>query len=104
MCVAWTGLTGTIVGALATLFAQWAKHQWETGEQRNRDKSRKALLAKMLNSPGSTGWRRMETLSHVIGANRDETARLLVDMGARGSENGNDVWAWIKDKPLPSDD
>ena len=45
----------------------------------------------------------MTTLSSVIGASREETARLLIELGARGNEkaNGNDVWAFIINKPLP---
>ena len=46
------------------------------------------------------GWRKMSTLSGVIGASRDETARLLISIKARGSESGEDVWALIKNKPL----
>lgn len=102
ICTAWIGLVGTIVGAMTTLLGQWLKHQWEFSDQRNRDRFRKALLTKMLNNPGPTGWRKMQTLSGVIGADRDEMARLLVKLEARGSETGNDTWAWIKDHPLPS--
>jgi len=43
----------------------------------------------------------MKTLSGVIGATRNETARLLIELDARASETGNDVWAYIKDKPIP---
>lgn len=103
-CVAWTGLVGTIIGALMTLLGQWLKHQWEVGERHHRDTARKALLSTMLDNPGPDGWRKMATLSGVIGADRDETARLLIELKARGSETGNDAWAWIKDKPLPSHD
>jgi hypothetical protein len=43
----------------------------------------------------------METLSGVIGATRDETAQLLIEIDARASETGSDTWAYIKNKPLP---
>jgi hypothetical protein len=45
----------------------------------------------------------MTTLSGVIGADRDETARLLVKIGARGNEKeeGNDVWGYVANHPLP---
>lgn len=100
----WVGVIGTVVGAAVTLASQWAKHCWETHQHRQRDKNRKAMLTEMLNSASPTGWRKMETLSRVIGADRDETALLLIDIGARGSETGNDVWAWQKDHPLPQGD
>jgi hypothetical protein len=98
------GAVGTIIGALATISGQWVKHHLETKEKSARDNSRRKLLATMLNNPGPNGWRKMETLSRVIGADKDDTARLLVDIGARGCELGNEVWAWIKDKPLPGGD
>ena len=55
----------------------------------------------MLENPSKGGWRKMETLSGVIGASREETARLLIEIDARVSETGRDVWAFIKNKPIP---
>lgn len=101
----WLGVLGAGLGSGVTLFGQWVQHRWETGAARDRDAKRKTLLRQMLDNPGPTGWRRMETLSGVIGASRDETARLLIEIDARSSEavaaGGNDVWAYIRDKPLP---
>ncbi len=97
----WLGLVGALIGSVSTLAGQWLKHLWETSESRKRDDGRKALLRQMLDNPGPTGWRRMATMAGVIGANRDETACLLIDIGARASETGNDTWAYISRKPLP---
>lgn len=96
------GIIGALVGGGITLLGQWVKHRWETHDARKRDETRKAMLTQMLNNPGPNGWRKMETLSGVIGASRDETARLLIELGARSSETGQDVWALIKNKPLPA--
>lgn len=41
-----------------------------------------------------------EFWSGIIGASKDETAKLLIDIGARGSETESDGWACVKDKPL----
>jgi hypothetical protein len=98
----WLGLFGASFGSAITLAGQWCKHRWETSETRKRDDGRKALLRQMLDNPGPTGWRAMATMSGVIGANRDETARLLIDIGARASENGEDMWAYLNKKPLLS--
>lgn len=100
----WWGVFGTTIGSAVTLLGQWIKHNWETKNARKRDDGRKALLRQMLDNPGPTGWRKMSTLSRVIGASQDDTARLLIEIGARGSETGNDVWAYAKDKPLPTAD
>ncbi|MES2001318.1 MAG: hypothetical protein V4444_03290 [Pseudomonadota bacterium] len=100
----WWGVIGTTVGSALTLLGQWVKYLWETHQTREFDDDRKTLLRQMLDKPGPTGWRKMSTLSGVIGASRDDTARMLIALGARASETGEDVWAYIKDKPLPEAD
>ena len=97
----WAGVLGAAIGSAVTLLGQWCKYFWETNAVRERDKGRKALLREMLDNPGPTGWRTMATLSSVIGADVNETARLLIEIKARASESGNETWAYIRDKPLP---
>ena len=97
----WAGILGVVVGGIVTTAGHLITHHLQTKNARKRDKTRKALLTKMLNNPGSNGWRTMDTMANVIGASRDETARLLIDLDARASEGNNDVWAFIKNKPLP---
>jgi len=96
-------LIGSLVGGGATIGGFFIKHCLDEQARAKRDEPRKSLLRKMLSDPGPDGWRKFETLSRVIGADASETARLLVEVGARGSETGNNVWAFIKDKPLPKD-
>jgi len=47
----------------------------------------------MLNA---SDWRKLSTLFRVIGADRDTTTRLLIELGARGSEkrgqDGEEFW------------
>jgi hypothetical protein len=45
-------------------------------------------------------WRKLETLSRVIGADEETTKRLLIEIGARGSETDKDVWGLMKYHPL----
>lgn len=98
----WAGIIGAFVGGGITLLGQWLKHQWDSEPQRKLDESRKRLLKHMLDHPPQGKiWRRMETLSRVIGASEDETARLLIEMGARGNESEENVWTWIKNARLP---
>ena len=101
MLKAWIGLLGVVVGSGLTIAGQFFMHRLETAQKRDRDDRRKELLKQMLDNPGPDGWRKMSTMAGVIGAERDETARLLIELGARASETGNDVWAYLKDKPLP---
>jgi len=97
----WSGIIGVVVGSATTVVGQWLRHRWQTSELRKRDQKRKSMLRQLLDNPGPTGWRTMETLSSVIGVDRDGAARLLIEIDARASETGNDVWAYIRDKPLP---
>lgn len=38
----------------------------------------------------------------VIGADEETTKRLLLEIGARSSEDGRPLWALIRRQPLPS--
>ncbi len=100
-CEFWAGLLGSLIGAATGLGAVYLAHLLDRGPQQKLDKRRKALLLPMLQVEG---WRKIETLSRVIGADHDTTKRLLIDMGARGSEKENDVWALISKHPLPMKD
>jgi hypothetical protein len=48
-------------------------------------------------------WRTLDTLMHVIGADEKTTKRLLLEIGARASENGQPLWGLITRNPLPSE-
>ena len=95
------GLLGAVIGALGALLAVYVQHRLERGPQEKLDSSRKALLLPMLQGEG---WRKIQTLASVIGADHETTKRLLIDLGARGSEKSNDVWALISKHPLPLKD
>jgi hypothetical protein len=49
-------------------------------------------------------WRKLSTLSRVIGADADTTKRLLIELGARGSEkpreDNEEVWGLISKHSL----
>jgi hypothetical protein len=95
------GFIGALVGAAAALGGIVLKHSLEVADGERRDGPRRRVLLQMLENPGPDGWRQFEALARVIGADRAETTRLLVEVGARGSEKGNDVWALVSKKPLP---
>ena len=101
MSAFWVGIIGVAVGGGLQMLGDFLKHRRENMIQKVTDDKRKSYLQKMLDNPGPSGWRKMDTLSGVIGASREETARLLIEVGARASETGNDTWAYTKDKPLP---
>ena len=94
-------ILASIIGGVITLAAQYIMHRIQTGKVREVDTKRSALLGRMLNNPGPLGWRNLTTMSHVLGASEQETARLLIEMDCRASETGSGGWAYIRDKPLP---
>ena len=95
----WLGVVGAMIGSAMTFFGQWLQHHWQTGQARKLDDKRKAILRDLMAHPGPTGWKGMEGMMQAIGASREETARLLIEMDARGNAQagGNDVWGYIED-------
>ncbi|HYA40606.1 MAG TPA: hypothetical protein VEF34_04855, partial [Syntrophobacteraceae bacterium] len=73
----------------------------EDRSKKRADIPRKRLLMTMLKSK-SHEWRQLSTLMNVIGADEETTKRLLIEKGARASENGQAIWALIESKPLPT--
>lgn len=64
---------------------------------------RKDLLKKTLLTAGEAGWMSVNTLAHIIGADRDATRALLIEIGARGlMKTDKEVWPLISRNPLPT--
>lgn len=100
-CVWATPLVGVVVGSVVTLFANVCFQWFKDRKSIALDKARKRLLQEMLDE---RPWRKLSTLSRVIGADADTTRRLLIDLEARGSEtpsdDGDEVWGLISKHPL----
>ncbi len=95
------GIVGVAVGAVIALVADLVRHWYFGRPQKKLDDERKAMLKELLeNPPTDLGWRKLSTLSRVIGADYETTTRLLIEMGARGSTEKKDVWALKSKKPL----
>lgn len=94
------GVIGAVIGSLSTLAGQWLIFYLKQKAEKKKDQPRKDLLIEMLESK-KDGWRELETLKHVIGADEETTKRLLIEIGARASENGKPIRALMKYQPLP---
>ncbi|MFP4098294.1 MAG: hypothetical protein ACLFP8_07435 [Alphaproteobacteria bacterium] len=90
-----SALGGVLLGIFGNAFVEWCRAK----SKRNLDKQRKDLLETLLKDKNHE-WRKLKTLSRVIGAYEDETKRLLIEIKARGSERDDDLWPLISDKPL----
>lgn len=98
--IALLGVSGAVIGSIATVAVQWLSHHLQECAAAKRDKPRKELLLKMLKST-KYKWRKLETLMHVIGADEETTKRHLLELGARASEDGKPLWGLIERNPLP---
>lgn len=98
--VAFIGVAGAVIGSVATVAASIASQYCHAREAAKREKPRRDLLLKMLNNP-QYQWRELETLMHVVGADEETTKRLLLEIGARASEDGKPVWSLVSRNPLP---
>jgi HEAT repeat protein len=92
------GLVGSIVGGVLVLFGVFVRDWFHQRAESKVDRKRKEILMEMLTDDRfKEQWRELKTLMQVIGADRETTTRLLVELGARGSEKGDDLWG-LKEK------
>jgi hypothetical protein len=98
--IALIGVIGAIIGSVATVSASIASYWWQDRAAALRDKPKKNLLLGMLNKP-EFRWRNLDTLMYVIGSDEVTTKRLLLEIGARGSEDGKPLWGLVSRNPLP---
>lgn len=99
--IAVIGIIGVVSGALVTqlgnIFFHWIKEK----PQRDLDNKRISILIEMLDDDRFVKkWRNISTMSAVIGANAEETKRLLIKAKARGSEIADEQWGLIKNHPF----
>jgi hypothetical protein len=99
--IAVVGIFGVVVGSLATIGGNVLLSWLQGRKQKSLDEARKELLRQMLTE---RDWRKLSTLSRVIGADYAETRRLLIAINARGSElpknDNEETWGLISKHPL----
>lgn len=99
--VAVVGLVGAVIGGLLTVAGNLLIHWLQHRKSNTLEGQRVAPLKQMLER---AEWRNLSTMSRVIGAEPNETRRLLIKLGARASEvprtDGEEPWALLSKKPL----
>src|SRR5260370_5567257 len=99
--IAVVGIFGVVVGSLATIGGNVLLNWLQGRKQKSLDEARKELLRQMLTE---RDWRKLSTLSRVIGTDYAETRRLLIAINARGSElpknDNEETWGLISNHPL----
>jgi hypothetical protein len=95
------GLIGVVIGSVLTVLGNVVMQCLKERSLAKKDKPRKKLLMEMLeDNRFADHWRKLDTLMHVIGANEETTKRLLLEIGARGSEDKQELWGLIKYHPF----
>jgi hypothetical protein len=98
--IALIALTGAVIGSVATVAGNIALHCLKERSDTKREKPQRELLLAMLKNPDHQ-WRKLDTLMHVIGTDEQTAKRLLLEVGARASEDGQPLWGLIERNPLP---
>lgn len=97
--IALIGAGGAVIGSLSTMAGHWILHYLREKSEAKKDEPRRKLLQTMLKNE-QWSWRKLETLRHVIGADEETARRLLLEIDARGSEDGQDLWGLIERNPF----
>ena len=100
--IALIGVAGAVIGSIATIAVSLLTHCLRARAASKREKPQRDLLLEMLMHPNYQ-WRKLDTLMHVIGADQTTTKRLLLEVGARASEDGQPLWGLKARNPLPGE-
>ena len=95
-------LLGALAGAAASLGGIVLSDVMGACRKAKAEKPKKQLLRDMLS--GGHPWRKLTTLANVTGLTEPEAKRLLVEIGARGSETDPGWWGLVSRNPLPTHD
>jgi len=99
--IAIVGLIGAVLGSGLTILGNLLTQFVSQRAEARRDEPRRRVLKQMLEDHRFPDhWRRLDTLMHVIGADELTTTRLLLEIRARGSEDGQRLWGLMKDHPF----
>jgi len=95
-------IAGAVVGGAVTMSNTMLSNRLATKKAAGLADKRKARLRGLLSSDKFT-WRSIDLLSSAIGADRDTTCELLIDIDARASLENSDRWALVSRAPWPQD-
>ena len=100
--IAVIGLIGALLGSVLTIVGNSFNQYYGRRADAKRDEPRRRVLRQLLEDDRfADHWRRLDTLMHVIGSDEATTTRLLIEVGARGSEDGQRLWGLMKYHPFP---
>lgn len=92
-------LIGTAIGVTGSLGTTYLNALLSKAKPDPVEEARKKLLLGMLED-NRFQWRKFHVLAHVIGADEATTKRLLLLVGARASEDGQNLWCLVSRHPF----
>ena len=99
--IALVGLFGAVLGSLLVVLGNVLTQKISQRAEARQEAPRRKILRQMLEDARfADHWRKLDTLMHVIGADEATTTRMLVEIGARGSEDGQRLWTLAKFHPF----
>ena len=98
----WAAILGALVGAFASLAGIPLAHWVQQRRASSLAEKRRARLRGMLSGRNYT-WRNIDALAASIGADRDTTTELLIEIDARASFSNPGSWALVSRAPWPYD-
>ena len=102
MSAIWAGVIGAAVGGLFSLLGVALAHYLQTRRAETLADKRRDRLRRMLSGKKYT-WRNIDTLAASIGADKETTLELLIEIDARKSYTNDTSWALISRAPWPED-
>jgi hypothetical protein len=106
MAAEWAGaigaLLGAIIGAGTTVLTAWLTWRWQNRRVATLAEKRRQVLVRMLSSERQK-WRSIDALAASIGADKETTLELLIEIDARKSYTNDKSWALISRAPWPED-
>ena len=97
--IALISIFGVIIGTFISSGTNYIVEKNKNKKQNKLDNIRQDILMKMLQDK-EFEWRKLSTLSKVIGCTEEETKNHLIVIGARGSEKESEMWGLILNHPL----
>jgi hypothetical protein len=92
-------LIGTALGVVGSLGTTYLNAFLSKAKPDPVAEARKKLLRMMLEDQRFT-WRKFSVLCHVIGGDETTTKALLLEIGARASEDGQNLWSLVERHPF----
>ena len=93
------GFLGVIAGSIITIVGNISIECLRNKHQKTIDAQRQQLLKEMLED-SRFEWRKLSTLSSVIGCSEEDTKTHLIAIKARGSEKNDAKWGLLSRHPL----